>query len=506
MLLRMSAIRSTSGETTLPRGAALFRLSWSPWEVAAVIAVITAFRLLWLAAAPEELYPDEAQYWFWAQHLAFGYYSKPPLIAWLIGLTTGAFGGSEFAIRVSAPLLHALAAFFVYRIGAELFDRRTGGWSAIAYATLPGVSLSSFIMSTDAALLPIWAAALYAFVEARATGGRAWWIAVGIACGLGLLAKYAMAYWMLSALAYVLLARRERKHLPPLLMAFGIALLIVLPNLWWNLSHGFVTFLHLKDNAALAGPLLHPAALVAFLGSQFGVFGPLFFATLIALFTMPGGLAEPRGQLLAAFTLPTLLLILALSLLSRAEANWAAPAYISATVLVVAWLLRRGRREVIIFSLALHVVAAALLFGGRDALAAAGIALPAHYDPLHRLRGWRMLGREVGAALAAHPHLRLLADDRETLAALIYYVQPHPFDAVKWALLDRVRDEWDLTNGLERHIGEDFLLVSAHNLIPEMRPSFAAIDRLGSLMVPLGPGLSRHYGLYLARDFKSYRR
>src|SRR5919108_5384238 len=113
------------------------------------VAVITGLRLLWLALQPADLYPDEAQYWVWSQHPALGYYSKPPLVAWLIALTTAFFGDSEFAVRLSAPLLHAGAAIFVYGIGARLYDLRVGVWSAIAYASLPGVSVSAFIISTD---------------------------------------------------------------------------------------------------------------------------------------------------------------------------------------------------------------------------------------------------------------------------------------------------------------------------------------------------------------------
>src|SRR5262249_50368562 len=157
------------------------------WTAATAVA-ITAARFAWLAVQPAGLYPDEAQYWFWAQHPAFGYYSKPPLVAWLIWLTTTAFGDSEFAVRLAAPLLRAGAGGFVYAIAARLYDRRIGFWAALAYLSLPGVSLSAFIISTDAVLLPCWAAALYAFIRAREPGaGRGWWIAVGIAAGLGLL-------------------------------------------------------------------------------------------------------------------------------------------------------------------------------------------------------------------------------------------------------------------------------------------------------------------------------
>ena len=196
------------------------------------VLAITGLRLIWLALQPADLYPDEAQYWFWAQHPAFGYYSKPPLVAWLIALTTGVFGDSEFAIRLSAPLLHAGVAAFVYGVGSRLYDARIGLWSALAYASLPGASVSAFIISTDAPLLLCWAAALYAFIRARNEAGWGWWIAVGVACGLGLLAKYAMSYWMLSALGYVLALRDERRHLRPLRAALGIGLVLYSPNFW----------------------------------------------------------------------------------------------------------------------------------------------------------------------------------------------------------------------------------------------------------------------------------
>jgi hypothetical protein len=476
---------------------------YAVWMLA-IVAAITALRLVWLALQPADLFPDEAQYWVWSQSLALGYYSKPPLVAWLIALTTGLFGDSEFAVRLSAPLLHAGAAVFVYGIGARLYDQRVGFWSALTYASLPGVSVSAFIISTDAPLLLFWAAALYAFVRAREEGGRGWWVTIGMAAGLGLLAKYAMVYWLLSALGFVLVFPAERRHLRPLLAAAGIALLIYLPNFWWNWSNGFVSYLHTRDNAALSGPLFHPDAFIEFCASQFGVFGPLLFAGLILLIATWRGLAEPRARLLAAFILPTLAMMLGVSLLSRAHANWAAPTYVAATVLVVAWALQRGWRGLIAVSIALHLAAVGLLFTGREALAAFGLDVPAQYDPLRRVRGWRELGAEVGKELAAHPGLTLFADDRELLAALIYYIRPHPLDAVKWKVTSRIQDQWDLTNGLGKRLGDSFLLVSEHELINEMEPSFAAIERLRPVVIALGPGAARTYTLYVARGFKGY--
>jgi hypothetical protein len=466
------------------------------------IAAITAARLLWLAFQTAGLYPDEAQYWFWSRHLALGYYSKPPLVAWLIALTTSLFGNSEFAVRLSAPLLHAAASGFVFAIGTRLYNRRIGYWSAIAYATLPGVSLSAFLISTDAVLLPCWAAALYAFIRARENDALGWWIATGCAIGLGLLAKYAMAYWLVSAFGLVLLRPSERHYFRGLCLALAVAALFYLPNLWWNWSHGFATYLHTRDNAELHGTLFHPEELGEFLISQLGVFGPFYFVAMLALFAMPTRFGGPQARLLTAFAWPTIAIVTIVSLLSRAQPNWAAPAYVSAVILVVEAALSRGWRGTVIFSIALHLGLAIAVFGGSELIANAGFNVPARLDPLHRLRGWDTLGDAVASELAAHPQLRLMADDREVLAALIYYVRPHPFDAVAWDPLPGISNQWDLENNLSRHRCQSFLAVTVHDLAGQMRPDFAELTELKTIDIKSGPGGGQSYVLYIARDYR----
>src|SRR6185437_2958372 len=122
-----------------------------------VLLGVTLLRLLWLAGDPIDLYPDEAQYWLWSLHPAFGYFSKPPLVPWIIAATTRLLGEDEFAIRLASPLLHFLTGLVVFAIGRRLYDARVGCWSAVAYVTLPAVSLSAAIISTDVPLLLCWA-------------------------------------------------------------------------------------------------------------------------------------------------------------------------------------------------------------------------------------------------------------------------------------------------------------------------------------------------------------
>ena len=111
-----------------------------PYFRIALIAVtgVTLLRLLWLAGHPIDLYPDEAQYWIWAQHLDWGYYSKPPVVAWMIAATTALFGGDDLSVKIGAPLTYVATSLMVFAITARLYDRRVAAWAAIAFITLPG--------------------------------------------------------------------------------------------------------------------------------------------------------------------------------------------------------------------------------------------------------------------------------------------------------------------------------------------------------------------------------
>jgi 4-amino-4-deoxy-L-arabinose transferase-like glycosyltransferase len=467
---------------------------------------VTLLRLLWLAGNPFNLYPDEAQYWLWAQVPSFGYFSKPPLIAWLIAITTRLFGDQEFGVRVASPLLHFATGLMIYGIGRRLYDPRVGCWSAIVYITLPAVSVSAALISTDVPLMFCWAVALYAFVRAREEEGWRWWMIVGIAAGFGLLAKYAMAYWLLSAFLLVLALRDERRHLKKLSAATLLALLIYSPNFVWNLTNGFVSYRHTQANANLSGSLIHPQAFLEFAASQFGVFGPILFGALLLLVILyPRRLAERRARLLAVFALPTLTMMLVVSFLSRAHPNWAAPTYVSATILVVAWLVEKRRTFLLAASVAIHVAAAIFVAEGPQVAAALGRELPAKFDLVHRVRGWSTLGRTTGDLLRSRSGAILLTNSREDYAALVYYVRPHPFDAVMWNPDEVVHNQFDMTTDMSRLVGRDFLFVTQDQLPPEMVGRFASVGSPVHITIPIGAGMARRYFAYELNGFKGYR-
>ena len=227
--------------------------SQAPWlaQLAVFLGALLLVRLIALYFNKTDLFFDEAQYWSWAKEPAFGYYSKPPLIAWIIGATTKLCGDSTFCVRLPAPVLHTVTAAVIFWIGQRFVTTAAGFWSAIAFATLPGVTLSSGIISTDVPLLLCWALALLAYMEMLGT--NRWWPAflLGSAIGVGLNAKYAMAFFALSAAVHMTVTPSARRLLadPRLWTGLALGIFLILPNMAWNLSNKFATFAHTADNA-----------------------------------------------------------------------------------------------------------------------------------------------------------------------------------------------------------------------------------------------------------------
>jgi 4-amino-4-deoxy-L-arabinose transferase-like glycosyltransferase len=84
------------------------------------------FHLLYIWLTPFDLSPDEAYYWDWSRHLAMGYYSKPPMVAWLIALFTKLGGTHPFFVRVGAALFSLGSTVVIFYLGRIIFNARTG--------------------------------------------------------------------------------------------------------------------------------------------------------------------------------------------------------------------------------------------------------------------------------------------------------------------------------------------------------------------------------------------
>ncbi len=475
----------------------------------AVTALYTLYRLVLLANFPYDLYGDEAQYWTWAQAPDWGYYSKPPVIAWLITLTTAPCGDSLFCIKLASPLLHAATALVLFALTRRMFDARAAFWVAALYGLMPAISLSTMIISTDAPLLFFWALGIYALLRALDEGHWRWWLLTGLALGLGMLSKYNMVIFVLSGLLFVLATPRHRHWItsPRPWAAALLAFLVYLPNLLWNAATGFVSYQHTQEISQVDRARWSLDGLGDFIGSQFGVFGPILFAVLLFLLLrrLPALWRDEKTRLLLAFVLPWLLIVAFISLASRVHANWSAPIYLTALMLVVVWLLGRGRlgRVLLGATVAIHLLFAGVIYHYDTVLRAAGIELTARTDPYKRVRGWSELGQAITHVQDLHPDATLMTGDRMLTAQLMYYVQPRMQTVVKWNPDGLIRDHYDMTTSLEGRQGEDFLLLhTPGDLSPSIAAHFEHHQRVARIRIPVHPDWGHHFDVYLLQGYR----
>lgn len=329
----------------------------------AVIIGITAYRLALLPLATADLFVDETQYWQWGQTLDWGYYSKPPLIGWVLRAVTDLAGSdSAFWIRMPGAVFHAATALLIIGAANEVTNRAAAVMTGLAYLTLPFVTVGAFLISTDTILLPFFAAALWLWLRLAQASSLALAGVLGLCLGLGFMAKYAAIYFALGAAVGALLLPQARIAWLDLAIAACVFAVVVTPNIIWNLQNDLVTLSHTADNADWVGQsfALHPDRAAEFFGAQFLVMGPVLFGAY--LWAVWQAMRQPdwRLKFLVATSAPILLLVLGQALLSRAYANWAVTAFVAATILTVPMLWNRARL-VLWVGLAVNMAAAVAL-------------------------------------------------------------------------------------------------------------------------------------------------
>jgi 4-amino-4-deoxy-L-arabinose transferase-like glycosyltransferase len=482
---------------------------------ALAIGALVVLRLIVVIASPLEIGPDEAQYWRWSRTLDFGYYSKPPLLAWIIALSTGVFGNGEWAIRFFSPILHGIAAWFLFLLGRRAFDAPTGAWAAAVYLLMPGVWLSSTIMSTDAVLLPAWAASLYFLWRMREAPTLANGALAGAVIGLAMLAKYAALYLYGGIVLAALFDKQTRKVvLSPTGAALAVASLIVLaPNLVWNANNGFETVSHTADNANLGEAGFNPLHVIDFMGDQMAVFGPITLLVLFAGFAFiigrKAGDAFTREIWLVCFIAPPLVVILGQEIMSRAHANWAATAYPAASVLLASWIGRAFGKETSKMKAGPFIKAGLglnALIGVFFAMAWMAPSLgdaTGFENAFKRVRGWEQTSTELSKIAAENNATALMFDEREVWHGVDYYGRSMNLPPVRaWRVTDHPRSHAEEAGAMRP--GEDGRVLVASmrdDFRPRIRADFEKIEPIGQLVIPLGPTRTRVMKLYLASGY-----
>jgi 4-amino-4-deoxy-L-arabinose transferase-like glycosyltransferase len=165
----------------------------------AFVVTVVLMHWLYIATGPLDLTVDEAYYWEWAQRLDYCYFSKGPVVAWLIALSTGWVGDTELGVRLLAPVLFAGTALLVYAMTTRLSgDPRAGTWAGVALHAMPLLLPAGLLMTIDPAYLFLatlftWAMTRTLALKVEFSAATGAWALAALVAGVGFLTKYTMA-------------------------------------------------------------------------------------------------------------------------------------------------------------------------------------------------------------------------------------------------------------------------------------------------------------------------
>lgn len=490
-----------------------------------LILLATSARYLFVASGQLDLVQDEAQYWDWSRRLQLSYYSKGPLIAWIIKASMAFWGDTELGVRFGAILGSLAAQLLLYGGIAHLMQKpRLALLTLFVVNTMPLFLASGILMTTDNPLLICWLAALFCLHAGAVRPDARWpWIGLAVAMAFGVLAKYTMLGMMGVAVLHVLLLRRQgllpKGYLGRLALSMGAGVVAgFLPILIWNAQNDWASFRHVGRLAGVAPavgerpPLIRFDRLPEYVGGQLGLVYPWWLAFMLyggwqalkqCLRRHPAGAMRERREaawaaLFCAGFWPIFLFFLLWSLHTRIYANWSAMGYASGVVLAahgIDRLLEKYREDADLWKradagirlpwtrrfLPLWAGLSLVLCLAMYAQEPVSRVLPEKLNPALRLKGWSDLGRRVGEVRDAMPdpgRVFIFSDQYDVTAQLAFYVPGRP--VAYCADFGRRLNQYDLWPGPGDKKGWDAVFVRRKSFTAPPGPLEGMFVRLGN--------------------------
>ncbi|MDR3639919.1 MAG: glycosyltransferase family 39 protein [Humidesulfovibrio sp.] len=458
-----------------------------------LIAASTALRFWFVGTHQLGLVQDEAQYWDWTRHMQLTYYSKGPLIAWIIWAGTQVFGNTELGVRLGAIVGMVLFPALVWLLVAKLWKRPVlAVLSIFVLSVAPLFEALGILMTTDNPFVVCWALAMIALYAATTPDeegrDRGLWpfVLLALAYGVGILAKYTMLGLAGLAVLHGYLLQR-RGALPArywLRLALALTLGILggfLPTLIWNMQNNFVGYKHVMYLIGLSGKgaqtVFRISRVPEYVGGQLGFALPWWFClAVIAGWRIakqvwrsatdnnnPLALTLPQASLLAVFFWPVTLFFLSWSFHTKVLANWNTVSFVAGSLLCAVEIERLLHAELSVRSWRwLKTAAWASVFLVVFIHVHQVLPLPPSLNPANRLKGWEDMAQhvhEISQTRFQDPsRVFFMSNVYDITAELAFYVPGQAQAYCLWGA-DRRMNQYDLWGGPKDKLGWDAILV-----------------------------------------------
>src|SRR5688572_1898942 len=215
-----------------------------------VIGLLAALKFLiplFLIHPVFELQRDEYLYYQQGQHLDLGYLENPPLLSYL-GYISSWFGDQEWLVRFWPAFIGSLTVIVTCLITARLGGKAFAQFLA-GFGVITGAFLRIHILFQPNILdIFFWTCSLYFLVKFIQSDNQKDLLWLAICLALGWWSKYSVVF-LIAAIFFGFLVTRHRKILlqKNTYAAVGVALLIILPNIWWQYSHKWPLIHHMNE-------------------------------------------------------------------------------------------------------------------------------------------------------------------------------------------------------------------------------------------------------------------
>jgi len=375
-----------------------------------LVGGFTLFRLFMMGRTG--LGDSESYYWTWSRHIDFSYFDHPPMVAWLIRISTAVGGDTAFWTRFPSAVLFVGVCWLIYKTSMALFrDEETAFWGLLIFNLSPLFSFGALQMVPDIPAAFFWMLFVYLVIRILDEDRPLLWYAAGTAIGAGLLSKYMLLPLIPSTLAMLWWHKEYRKHLlrPHIYLGGILGLIIFSPVLVWNYLHQFPSFkFHLVErNQEEHFSFRHMGE---FLGGQalymspLAWFGLLYVAWRIAKALFADG--DKRFVTVFWMSVPPLAFFYFIGLWSKdSEPHWSAFGYLMP---IIAWGAFYVRNKI---AWRKYTVAALGLSGLMIGLVYVHSFVPIlpikpKYDIINELYGWDTVGKAIDDEMRQLPGQR----------------------------------------------------------------------------------------------------
>lgn len=328
-----------------------------------LMAIITIrFISIWIMGPM----PQDAYYFFYAQHPSLSYFDHPPAIAYLLWLFTTVLGKNIIAIKLADSVLTAMTCIALYQLATRFFSRFEAEKIIILFLSTLMVSILSLVSTPDTPLLFFWTLTLIALYEAIFNDKKKFWLIAGVLMGLAFDSKYTAVFLPLGMVLFLLFSESNREYLLTFWPWLACLIMIAFsaPVIIWNVNNNFASFAfqgsqRMHDAAAFT---LKPKLMLGLAGHQLALLIPVLLISI--LWTVVSLLKNyffkwkdmPTTQIfLLCFFLPLFLTFLLLSPIYWIKINWMMPAYITGIILAGSLINKKWINVQVVISFVVHL-------------------------------------------------------------------------------------------------------------------------------------------------------